>query len=834
MEGVGSSSDVFLYRDINILLLLLYRATCSSMARGRSKSIVQKVASEVPAYSQSTDNDSSDTKSIHNPTLPQSHPQYVLMPQRGRSKSLTVGVDVKVEVAPETPTFPFSEEEKDALWMKTLDTLNYNTVLDSQHIDSVNNYNDDLVLQFQSDCNLNISQIDSIVDENQFVISSLNTLMFQYDKVSKETSEFANQATGLLQKQEELEAKAQQMDHVLQIFEPLERISKKLVSSGNSVVRTGRITTMLIQLQECLEFLATHENYKDSEVYIIRYRQCMTRGLTLVRNYLIDYIKKRGEEAYAKTQGENLKSLSWDIILYSEYISELNKEPEASSFSTLVGQIVRQSASHSEYKGLVSDVLSQYFKSRIQLVHQHVAHNRTVDDSENLVLHSQKSISWYKKILEKEYNLFVKYFPIDEWDTSLQSFITEELNSFYKDLLDPLYDEVRKRVLREQNIGELCKLTNLLTAYFEFDEETSVVSTLPDAKIEYGELFEPMLGISQSRLIFRIQNYIDNKLIKYKPKAEDLRLGRRRSSSRQRSRADSILNEVEDNLFPDAYTPVGKALTILSNIYDLISSMVFDDMAHYIVHSCISMLKNGALPLAKSHLGSLDAKLFYFKNLMVLRTQLNNFDTQYVRAETSLDFTSGITELIKTIRSGELQVKVNEQGGLLELVRKSAPQVINNLIDANEEAESELSNTVTDWVAECANTICSPLTNECLSLKDKLVTFNDNVIMQFPKTHNQIKAYIEDNEVIRFLVDQVSKFIFTSYESFYVELEQKLGKGELQADDMSDVMEPDAFFNFLNDTVTGIFQAEEAELAVKLNENILEDLEKMDETISQN
>lgn len=803
------------------------------MARGRSKSIVQKVASELPAYSQSTDNDSSDTKSIHNPTLPKNHPQYVYLPKRGRSKSLTVGVSVKVEVAPETPTYPFSEEEKDALWTKTLDSFNYNTILDSQLIDSVNDYNDDLVLQFQSDCNLNIAQIDEIVNENQFVISSLNSLMFQYDKVSKETSDFATQATSLLQKQEELKAKAQEMDHVLQIFEPLDRISKKLVSSGNSIVRTGRITTMLMQLQECLDFLATHGDYKDSEVYISRYRQCMTRGLTLVRNFLIDYIKKKGEEAYAKTQVDNLKSLSWDIILYSEYINLLNKEPEASNFPTLIGQIVRQSASHTEYRGLVNDVLTQYFQSRIQLIHQHVVRNRVVNESDDLVLHSQKSISWYKKILEKEFNLFVKFFPLEEWDTSLQTFIAEELNSFYKDLLDPLYDEVRNKVLREQNIGELCKLTNLLTAYYDFDEEASVVSALPDAKIEYGELFEPMLSISQSRLIFRIQNYIDNKLVKYNPKASDLRLGRRRSSSRQRSRADSILDEVEENLFPDAYTPVGKALTILSNIYDLISSMVFDDMAHYIVHSCISMLKNGALPLAKAHLGSMDAKLFYFKNLMVLRTQLNTFDTQHVRAETSLDFTSGITELIKTIRSGELQVMVNEQGGLFELVKKSAPQVINNLIDANEEAESELSNTVTAWVTECSNSICLPLTNDKTSLKEALVTFNDNIIMLIPKTHGQVKAYIEEPEVVQFLLQQVSRFVFTSYEKFYNELEEKLAKGNIQAGDMGEVMEPDAFFNFLNDTVNGVFQAEEAQQTVEFSENILDELDQTSEPVTQ-
>lgn len=798
------------------------------MARGRSKSLVKQVASEVPAYTRnSDDNESTDSRSIHNPTLPkgQSHHVVNTSPERGRSKSFNVGVNVKEAVAQVMPTYPFTDDEKDQLWMKCLDTFNYNAVLDSHHIDNVNDYSDDLVLSFQTDCNMNVSHIESLMRENEFMISSLNDLRLRYDKVSRETSDFATQATELLLKQNELVAKAQQMEHVLKIFEPLERMSKKLVSSGNSIVRTGRINTMLVQLQECLEFLESHNNYKDSEVYIIRYRQCMTRGLTLVRNFLIENIKKKGDEAVSKIQNSNLKSLSWDIILYSEFASELSKEPEVSSFPTLIRQIVQQSSSHKEYQGLVIDVLSQYFNSRKQLVYRSIDQNKPLGDLEGLILHCQKTISWFKKALEKEYNLFIKYFPFELWDADLQLLFTAELSSFYKDLLEPLYDDVRNRVLREQNIGELCKLTNLLTAYFEFDDDTSVASTVIDAKIEYGELFEPMLSISQSRLIFRIQNYIDNKLTKYKPKAEDLRLGRRRSSGKQRGSDDSIFDEFEDNLFPEAYTPVGKALTILSNIYDLISSIVFDDMAHYIVHSCIGMLKNSALPLAKSHLGSSDAKLFYFKNLMILRTQLNNFDTQYVRNETSLDFTSGITELIKTLRSGELRVKVNEIGGLFELVRKSAPQVINNLIDANRETETELSNIVTEWVTETANTICGSLMDEKLSLKDALVTFNDAIIMQLPKIHSQVKAFVDENDIIKFLVDQVSKVIFSTYEQFYSGLEQKVMTNKIKPEDMSDVMEPDAFFNFLNDTISGIFQAEEDE-HITLNDNILDELEE--------
>lgn len=736
-----------------------------------------------------------------------------------------LGIDSEVKFPVEEFTFPFTDAEKEQLVLNFLDSLNYNSVLDSEHIESINDLYDDQFLSFKADCDSNIAYFASLMSESKAVLENLTLLTFQYDKVTKDTLDFAQQSSALLKKQGELEAKSQQMDSVLQMFEPLEGISKTLISSGNHIIKTGKLNSVLSQLQDCLNFLGEHENYKDSEFYTIRYRQCMTRGLTLVRNYLIDFLKNKQVKVTEQLQDKELSPLKLDILMYNEFTSDIDKQDENTKFPNLVCAIIDKCVSHTEYRGLVSDVLQHYFKLRLQLLQFHVQQQQSAaqtHEQTGTVQYCQKTIAVFKKLLERENQLFHKFFPVLSFDPSQQGVVYDELYGFFKQALEPLYDEVRNRVLREASITELCHLTNLLTTYFEFDEELSVVTTY-DNKLEYGELFEPMLNDSQARLIFRIQNYIDNKLLKYKPSPEDLQLGsRKKLSETQQQRRNSALNDFDDNLFPELYVPVGISLTILSNIYELVHSMVFDDIAHYIIHSCIHMLKNGACKLAVAHLGPLDAKLFYLKNLVMLKNQLNNFDIQFVRTETSLDFTSGIQELIQIFRNGELYVKFNEKGGLLELVKKSAPKVVNDMIDAKHEIELELSNTVNEFVTASANSICAPILGDAeLSLKEKAVKLNDNVLMTLPLIYTQIKLFISEEEITRYLLDMLSNLISTTYDAYYKTLEEKISKKQLNIEEMDDVMEPEAFDNFLGETITLLKEQASEPEPIEFNEDIL-------------
>lgn len=663
-------------------------------------------------------------------------------------------------------------------------------VLDPEAIDDVSALSNDTVLNFITTSNANLAAVDSLLEENDAIFAKINGLLAQYDHVSKGTSEFADESSKLIEKKDKYAATIDEIDLILAMFEPLDSITRSLSRPGYSLIRKQKFLDILAQLDQLLEFLAAHPDYKEHAFYQVRFRQCCTRALTLIRNYLIEDIKSFGTQMSSNLASAT-KTVTSDVFLYTDFTNHA----QDARYGELLLQISSRIPTHSEYTGLLDDVLLVYFKVRLEFV----GNNAHVPvESGDLVQFCQNEISHYKKTVEKEFSTFAKVFGLSEHCTKL-------LHQYLKSVIEPLYDVVRNKVLRETNISTLCQLTILLQKYYEFDDTESVASYSPSSQINYGELLEPILHDVQNRIIFRIQIYIDDKLMAYKPRPEDLKIGNRKASEKQ---SDSSLDaDFPDNLFPNMYPPLGKALTILSNIYELVNSVVFDDLAHYIVHSCISILKDGAYKLAVSHLGPMDANLYYLKNLIVLQSQLSNFDIQYVRTETSLDFTSGINEIIAMIRAGEVMYNIN-QLGIIELVKKSVPKVINNMIDAKHEIEHELNNAVHGFITECANRISSPLQNGNV---DAIPTFRDNLLTELPSIHHEIGLFIADEAIVKYLMNNLAGLLVSAYEKYYELLERHT----------DDVMEPDTLFNFVNEIVSGL----DEEPRVEFNEEILKDLD---------
>ena len=288
--------------------------------------------------------------------------------------------------------------------------------------------------------------------------------------------------------------------------------------------------------------------------------------------------------------------------------------------------------------------------------------------------------------------------------------IWDEFYAFLKNVLDPLYDGIRLWVLKEVNISSLCQMTTLLQKYYEFEDGDDPNGSLVDTQsyfgiaqldtIKYGVLFQPLLDDTQNRLIFRIQNYIDTKLMKYKPSPVDLKIGHKKHSKTKVTNPLDV--DYEENLFPDVYLPLAKAMTILSNIYELISSAVFDDIAHYIVHACIVLLKGEYSKLIVAHLGVIEGKLSYLHNLIILRNQIKNFDIHLARNDYTIDFTSGITDIWNLLRRKSTEQR---HEGFFEIAKKTVPKVINNMIDANHEIEVELSLAVSEFLTHCSNDV---------------------------------------------------------------------------------------------------------------------------------
>ena len=781
------------------------------MARGRSKSLVQKIAADVPTYKADQLNLGTDKLERTTYKLSRSKSLASYCPKPKHSSVSLQGLQL----------YPFDND----VWAKYTEDFSYDCLLNDDDIMAINDYQIDELLNFQYNCVMNNREISSLIKETTDISTSVEELLTKYHQIASETSDFDTESNKLLTLQVSYDKKLGQINNYLKHFENLDSITKNLSRGGyNLIVRKSQFFKVdILQELDCsLELVNSHPEFKDVEIYKSRFRQCMTRSLTLIKNYLNDELKTLSDRVnkLLNDRDENL-----DMLIYAEFNNYL---ATSDKFNQWIQEIVTRIPNHLEYKGLLLDIMNNYFRLRLHLLKSYVAGVPESDTkNKSLVQISQDQISFYKRLIGRETNLFKSFFANQPMVLSI---VHDEFHKFLKDILDPLYDSLRQFILRESNISSLCQLTTLLQKYYEFDENEVLVEN--EEGINYGELFQPILEDVQSRLIFRIQIYVDETLMKYKPKSEDLKIGNRKSTSSD-VHAHSLDIDYQENLFPDVYLPLGKALTLLSEIYELINHVVFDDLAHYIVHSCIELLKGEFYKLSLAHLGLVDAKLHYLKNLIILRIQIANFDIKFVRNDYSIDFTSGFNDAWKTIRSGELFLN---KYGFVEMVKKSVPKIVNNMVDANAEIELELNNAVNDFIKECTNIISEPIIIDSETKRELILKnpnevnskFKHNLITRIPYVYKQISIFIDDASITKYLMNSLTNLIVVTYDNFYkffLENTDKIDKETKQ--NLTEIMEVDTLFGFISDIMTDLYDQEDT-TKIEFNENVLKDLQLED------
>lgn len=701
------------------------------LMRGRSKSLVQSIASDIPN--------------------PYDSPKHEVEPKLQKSSSIP---DLK-HLKPITKLHPFNKKETQILENQLFE-LNFD--LDVLELEDFAQ-RDPQIDNFMTALDLNITQLHNYQRMLGTIFEQLDDVENKYLYINQSTGDFSKQSLALMKKEQEMNEKYQSINLILKNFENLNQITEKLsIPSTSKLIKSKTFNKILNDLNSSLNFINIEDfkDFKNIDTYKIKFRQCMTRVLTIIKDYLVKELRKI--EAGIKSSTNNDQELI-NISVYAEFDGYKDSFNDVYyNFPNLIDIFMKRIVENDEveYQGLLMEVFRCYFQIRLGLIQFDDWKFDTVD----LIKFTQDNLSVIKKLLHKELNCFKNFFGIND----IPEFISELIYGYFKDLTEPFYDTIRLKILKEQNIESLCQLTTLLQNYYEYEESTE--------EINLQEILNPILNNVQSRLIFRIQLYIDNKLLPYKPTPDDLKMGHTK-------KLNNLNEEFQDNLFPELYLPLGKALTILSNIYELINSVVFDDLAHYIVHNCIQILQN-SLKVSESNLGKINSKLFYLKNLIILKVQLNNFDIKFIRNDYSIDFTSGFNDLYNVIRNGEILVTLNS--GVFELIKKSLPKIINNMIDAKLEIELEINNLINELLKDFLNSIIEDLPdfNQFkLSIPTKLESFKKQII-----------AYLNDLNLLKILFNNLSELLINYYFDYYRGLKDQI-----------DFMEPDTFTRYVSDII---------------------------------
>ena len=693
-------------------------------------------------------------------------PAEAQVPRR-RAFSWSKGSISELEIYPDPEEnypqlYPFTRSER-----RCMDSLL--NICDEPSLDDILLAHDHDFISFRETTDLHSFSCSQLLDQSDLVLKYVNELNQGFINVQKETSSLQETCNNLLAEQRKLSSLCDDIDKNLKPFTNLEKITRTLNSPGTDLVIRSTFPKLLDQLDEGIEYVQKHKHFKNIELYEQRFRHCMTRALSLIQVYIQGVLRDLENDAFAN--GAKISNTAaQSVLLYSKF------EAESEQILKLTTEIAQRCENHDEYNGLLHDCMRSYFGTRYKLLTPQITKNteESSKDLRDIVQFARSNLTFYKDMSTQEYNLFFKFFNSGE----------EAFLDWLADICSSLYDTIRQRVIRETDINMLCELTSLLLSYKEEDQEEefedmdSVNQNSSDGEVEenndlqepltihFFDLFKPVLQDVQSRLLFRVQAYVDQEIVRHVPKEQDIyglshRRGTHRKTSSistdpskpQSSEADSITREYDpENLFKEWYPPMRKAIAMLSQIYQLVSSSIFDDLAHRIVHECLTSLQ-AAHTLANTRLGKLEADLFLIKHLLVLRQQITEFDIEYVPADVQIDF-SGIAEVFSLVRKEGVTLNTKN---LLNLAKISVPKVVNNMFDAKEELYAKVRNSIHDFTEEAVKQIVKSI-NDSPTVETALEDtrqLREDAATEIPRLRKMIETYIDEQRTVDILIDSI-------------------------------------------------------------------------------
>ncbi|KAL9609044.1 MAG: hypothetical protein Q9167_006165 [Letrouitia subvulpina] len=679
------------------------------------------------------------------------------------------------------------------------------------------------------------SHLDSLLSNTNSTLDLLSLLTKSFKDVEAQTLTFQRQCEGLVQEQQRMVKLADDMSQNLKYYSYLEPITRRLNAPGaGNYVRSKEFSNMLSRLDECLSYMATHPNHREAATYNSRYRQLMTRGLTLIRNHFVGGLREIASDVSRRISDRQLNDTTMSALLYAKFrvgAAEL-KEVAQEIRKRAVPPTGADPRAGGEYQSLMNELYTSYSATRGKLVIPLI--RKKIGDiamapstAKELVPFARSSIGYVRGICADEYELWREWFEGEDG-----------LYSFLESACEPLYDHLRPRIIHENQLLKLCELCTLLQTRYMHDLDDE--EPMDTNELDFSILIKPALEDAQTRLVFRTQAILRDEIENYKPKSDVLDYPakiRRVSLSGTKSQAPAMSGRkssvaepttpmpktpviVEESDSPNGrwgfstevalhgwYPTLKKAIWLLSRIYRLVNSTVFDDLAHQIVHQTTLSLSKAA-DLISSKATSADGQLFLIKHLLILKQQIVAFDIEFVTPDISFDF-SGVTNTFWELR---------ERGGLFDprnLWRLMGggllPKVVENMLDAKAELDGRLRTVINDFTSRSASQMTIAIDASATAKRGfegikAVKKVQETSEKDVPLLRRKLDEYLDDQRTKETLVSAVQDQAIQNYETFYdMQMADKRSNGVTRSkkgkgrDD--EIWDPDMF----NEWASGVF-----------------------------
>ncbi|BHF75699.1 Golgi transport complex subunit 3 [Sparganum proliferum] len=550
----------------------------------------------------------------------------------------------------------------------------------------------------------------SILSRAEEILTKLRELKEKYDSVSQKTSSLHETCESILQTQNDLARKAEEIEQILKHFTILASIEAKL-NAQNAVLSVERMLPVFDAVDSSIDFLERNLSFKDSPVYLSRFRACLSTAIQMVKDGVKNIIRRMIMELVEL--GDAITPENSFILLYGRFRSQGQR------IRSLMTLLESRADKFPEFRDAVTECQTFYLSKREALVlpvAQASISDLVSKYSGNHCELLRTTASFMLHMCEDEIALFGRFFLPDA---------TDVLNSMLANLCRCAYDSLRPFLIHANHIEILTELCSLLKQ--EFLETENVVNR---ADLEaFTQMCHNLLVDVQQRLIFRSHVYIKSQILDYSPSPGDLaypeklemieQIATGLQQSQSEGRGDALAEGTDSKTPPTIvqtptdfhgmwYPTVRRALVCVSNLSRCLDVESFRGLAQNCTAACIESLVK-AEKLISARKSPSDGQLFLIKHLLVLREQLTPFNVEFKVKETSLDFSDLKSAAYQALpKLGSKFFDLNRANALLRVLL-DGPAVVEIDVDSRRQLDHQLKKTCEEFIEQSVRALTGHL-----------------------------------------------------------------------------------------------------------------------------
>uniref|UniRef100_A0A3Q1BEE2 Conserved oligomeric Golgi complex subunit 3 n=1 Tax=Amphiprion ocellaris TaxID=80972 RepID=A0A3Q1BEE2_AMPOC len=539
-------------------------------------------------------------------------------------------------------------------------------------------------------------QCDAILKDVTAALEHLDSLQKQYLFVSNKTGALHEACEQLLKEQSELVDLAESIQQKLSYFNELENINTKLNSPTLSVNSEGFIP-MLSKLDDCIEYVSSHPNFKDYPVYLAKFKQCLSKAMHFMKIHIVNTMQNLTSQL---TKRDPLGLANADNAFTLYYVKFRAAAPK-----------VRVSI---RYHQLLDEIHQCYLDQREQLLSPCITSTITDLTNQNCKDHCalvRSGCAFMVHVCQDEHQLYNEFF----------SKPTPKLDELLEKLCLSLYDVLRPLIIHIIHLETLSELCSILKNEMLEDHVHNNAAQLG----AFDAVVKQMLEDVQERLVYRTHIYIQTDITGYNPAPGDLaypeklemmeRIAQslkeeqmkqmsqeslfsdvqledpdsRRNSSVEASRLQTTVSPAD--LHGMWYPTVRRTLVCLSKLYRCIDRAVFQGLSQEALSACIQSLLKASDIILKNKT-QIDGQLFLIKHLLIMREQIAPFHTDFAIKEISLDLKKTRDAAFKILNPKAVPkfFRLNSHNAILEFLLEGTPEIKEHYIDSKKDVDRHL------------------------------------------------------------------------------------------------------------------------------------------------